>query len=60
MDWLRQVLESNRKRKELWGTIPAGSIALFMALAFCLFGAVGTLVQMTLHLDSPPHLHGRE
>src|SRR5215472_6377757 len=43
-------MEHDRKRRELWKTMPASSVALLMALAFCLFASIGALAQLTSSL----------
>jgi hypothetical protein len=52
LGWLQHFIERNRRLRELWSTVPAGSVALFMGFAFCLFATVGALAQLNVRLDS--------
>jgi len=47
LSWIQQLMEHDRRRRELWSAMPASSVALFMALAFCLFASIGALAQLS-------------
>jgi hypothetical protein len=46
LSWFQGVLERNRRQRELWRDVPANSVAILMAMAFCLFASVGLLTQL--------------
>ena len=46
LDWMERLRERNRRQRDRWRSIPNSSVALVMALGFCLFAAVGALVQL--------------
>ena len=41
-DFLRDV----RKEREFWNTVPASSVLVLFAVAFCLFAAIGAISQL--------------
>lgn len=43
---IEKLRERNRRQKERWKSIPNSSVALVIALGFCLFSAIGSLVQL--------------
>lgn len=43
-------MDYHRKGRELWKVMPASSVALLMALAFCLFASIGALTQLNSSL----------
>jgi len=47
LSWIQQLMEHDRKQRELWRFMPASSVALLMALAFCLFASIGALAQLS-------------
>lgn len=46
LDWIERLRERNQRQRDRWRSIPNSSVALVMAFGFCLFAAVGALVQL--------------
>ena len=44
---IEQLLESNRRQRARWKSIPDSSVLLVMAFGFCLFASIGALSQLS-------------